>query len=416
MPEHSDVLVVGGGVIGVCTAYSHAERGVNVRLVERGQICSGCSHGNAGWIFPSHSVPLPAPGVIGHALDWLTDPASPFYIKPRPSIELARWLWRFRAACNRQTMLESTRLRRELSLVSHERYAKLAALPGLAFGYQQHGLLLAFRTRAGFSEALQELPILENLGGHGEKLSSEQLVERSPLLSPDLAGGIYLPDDAHITPGDFVRGLAGEASRLGAAIHTETEVLQIERQRGGPTRLLTTRGEFRCDELVLAAGAWSPALARPLHLSLPVQPAKGYSISLPRPAEFGEHPVMLGEAKVGVTPMGDQLRLAGTLELAGLDLRVNARRVRAIERAAQIFLPSLPPSEPVEIWRGLRPLTPDDLPIIGRPAGMPGLVLATGHGMKGMSQGPITGELVAQLLSGEPPAIDLAPFSPNRFS
>ena len=412
---HSDVLVVGGGVIGVCTAYSLAERGVNVRLVERGQICSGCSHGNAGWIFPSHSMPLPAPGVIGHALDWLTDSASPFYIKPRPSLELARWLWRFRAACGRRTMLETTRLRRELSLASHERYAKLASLPGLAFGYQQRGLLLAFRTRAGLREAQQELPILTDLGGRGESLTREELVERLPLLSPNLAGGIYLPDDAHITPGDFVRGLAGEASRLGAAIHTEAEVLEIEPQRGGPTRVWTTRGEFRCDELVLAAGAWSPTLARPLRLHLPVQPAKGYSISLPRPAEFGEHPVMLGEAKVGVTPMGDQLRLAGTLELAGLDLRVNTRRVRAVEQAARVFLPGLPPSEPIEIWRGLRPLTPDDLPIIGRPAGRTGLVLATGHGMKGMSQGPITGELVAQLLSGEPPAIDLRPFSPDRF-
>ena len=416
MPEHSDVLVVGGGVIGVCTAYSLAERGANVRLVERGQICSGCSHGNAGWIAPSHSVPLPAPGVIGHALDWLTDPASPFYIKLRPSTELARWLWRFRAACGRSTMLESTRLRRELSLASRERYAKLASLPGLAFGYQQHGVLLAFRTGAGLSEALQELPILADLGGRGERLSAQQLVERVPLLSTDLAGGIYLPDDAHITPGDFVRGLAGEASRLGAAIHTETEVLEIEPQRGGPTRVSTTRGEFRCDELVLAAGAWCPTLARPLQLRLPVQPAKGYSIGLPRPAEFGEHPVMLGEARVAVTPMGHQLRLEGTLELAGLDLRVNRRRVRSIERGARAFLPGLPPSEPLEIWRGLRPLTPDDLPIIGRPAGRAGLVLATGHGMMGMSQGPITGELVAQLLSGEPPAIDVKPFSPDRFA
>jgi D-amino-acid dehydrogenase len=415
MAEHSDVLVIGGGVIGVCTAYSLVKRNVRVRLVERGQICSGCSHGNAGWLFPSHSTPLPAPGAIRQSISWLLDPASPLYIKPRPSVELARWLWRFRAACGETEMRESYRLRRELSLASLERYAKLSALPGFEFGYKQGGLLLAFRTTKALGDAEAELSMLEELGGRGERLTREELRERVPALSPKLAGGISLPDDAHITPDEFVRGLAREAARLDVAVHTETEVFEIKWRRGQPTRVSTTHGEFTCDDLVLAAGAWTPQLARPLRLRLPVQPAKGYSITLRRPDGFGETPVMLGEAKVAATPLGDRLRFAGTLELGGLDLRVNTRRVRAVDRSAREFLPGLPPAETTEIWRGLRPLTPDDLPIIGRPAGMHGLVLATGHGMKGMSQGPITGELVAQLICGEQPAIDPSPFSPDRF-
>lgn len=416
MSEHSNVLVVGGGVIGVCTAYSLAQRGIGVRLVERGEICSGCSHGNAGWLFPSHSMPLPAPGVIGHALDWLTDPGSPLFIKPRPSAELVRWLWQFRAACTREAMLRTYRLRRELSLASLELYTRLAALPGLEFGFAQRGLLLAFRTEAGLEEAQAELAILEKLGGRGELLDPAGLHERVPLLDSRLPGGVYLPDDAHITPGDFVRGLAREAQQGGAWLHTGTEVLEIERRRDRATRVSTTRGDFTCDELVLAAGAWTPELGRALGLRLPLQPAKGYSITVERPQEFGRNPVILGEARVGVTPMGDWLRFAGTLELAGLDLHVRQRRVDAIRRAVHAYLPELPDTPLVEIWRGLRPLTPDDLPIIGRPARISGLVLATGHGMKGMSQGPITGELVAQLLSGEPSAFDLSPFSPDRFS
>ncbi len=416
MAEHSDVLIVGGGVIGVCTAYSLAERGIGVRLLERDQICSGCSHGNAGWLFPSHSMPLPAPGVIRQALDWLTDPKSPFYIKPRPSLELVRWLWRFWTACDRATMLESYRLRRELSLASLERYAKLAALPGIEFGFAQRGLLLAFRTRAGLAAAEQELAILAELGGRGQQLGPDELREKVPALSPKLAGGIHLLDDAHITPGDFVRGLAEEARRRGAALHTETEVLEIEWSRAHPTRVTTSRGEFTCEDLVLATGAWSARLVRPLRLRLPVQPAKGYSITVPRPEAFGEIPVMLGEARVGVTPMGRSLRMAGTLELAGLDLSVSMQRVHAIERATRAYLPDLLLGEQVEIWRGLRPLTPDDLPIIGRPGGTRGLIIATGHGMKGMAQGPITGELVAQLVSGEPTSLDLCPFSPDRFA
>ncbi len=416
MAEHSDVLVIGGGVIGVCTAHSLAERGIRTRLVERDEICSGCSHGNAGWVFPSHSMPIPAPGVIRRSFRWLADPDGPLYIKPRPSPALLRWLWEFRGACSERAMRRSYALRRELSLASLERYSKLATLPGFEFGFEQRGLLLAFKTREGLAEGEHELSILSSLGGVGQLLSTDELRERIPLLARDLAGGVSLPDDAHITPGDFVRGLAREAARLGVDLRTATEVLELDWRRGRTTRVTTTRGELLADEIVLCAGAWSPDLAGPLGLRLPVQAAKGYSITSRRPEEFGELPVILAEAKVGVTPMGPLLRFAGTLELAGLDLRVNQRRVRAIEDAVPRYLPNLPKTDVVEIWRGLRPLTPDDLPIIGRPAESRGLVIATGHGMKGMSQGPITGELVAQLIAGEPSAFDLKPFSPDRFA
>ena len=416
MAEHTDVLVIGGGVIGVCTAHSLAERGVRTALLERGEICSGASHGNAGWIFPSHSMPIPAPGVIRKSLGWLLDPVGPLYIKPRPSAELVRWLWAFRGACNETQMRRSYELRRNLSVASLERYAKLSAIPGLEFGFEQRGLLMAFRTQEALAEAVHELEVLASFGGEGERLDADELRARVPALGGDLAGGISLPHDAHLTPGDFVRGLAREAERRGVAVHTGTEVLGIDWRRASGARLLTTRGEFVADEVVLATGAWSPELARPLGLRLPVQAAKGYSITGHRPDEFGDLPVILAEARVGVTPMGPHLRLAGTLELAGLDLSVNRRRLRAIEEAVPHYLPGLPELDVVEVWRGLRPLTPDDLPIIGRPARGRGLVIATGHGMSGMSQGPVTGELVAQLVTGEETAFDLAPFSPDRFN
>ena len=415
MPQHSDVLVIGGGVIGVCTAFSLRERGANVRLLERGAICSGASHGNAGWIFPSHSLPLPVPGVIRQALRWLLDPESPFYVKPRLDPELLRWLWRFRAACNAADMRETFRLNRALSLASLERYAVLAELPELDFGFTRRGILLVYRTAEALHEGREEIRLLEALGGSGKPLAPDELRERVPALAPDLAGGFYLPADAHVTPGDFVRGLAAASERRGVPIHTDTEVLAIAAAPGRAPRLSTTHGEYSADTVVLAAGAWSPELAQQLGLRVPVQSAKGYSLTLPRPDGFGDTPLMLAEARVGVTPMGEQLRFAGTLELAGLDLRVNARRLRAIARAVATFLPGLPAAEVNETWRGLRPLTPDDLPLIGRPAARPWLVLATGHGMSGVSQGPITGELVAQLVSGETPSLDLLPFSPDRF-
>jgi len=411
----SDVLVVGGGVVGVCTAYSLAERGVRTTLLERGEICSGASHGNGGWIFPSDSAPIPGPGVIREALPWLLDPESPLYIRPRPSLALLSWLWRFRGACNETAMRRSFRLRRALSLASLERYAQLAQLENVAFGFQRRGLLLAYRTQDALREAEEETSLLEAEGGSAKRLGPAELCQRIPALAPQLAGGIELPMDAHITPGDFVRGMAAEVERRGVVIETNTEVLDLEWSRRSPVRVRTTRGDVTADEVVLAAGAWSAELARGLGLRLPVEPAKGYSVSVERPANHPELPVMLSEARAGVTPMGAQLRVAGTLELVGLDLRVNRRRLEAILRAVRTYMPGLPSTPIVEVWRGLRALTPDDLPILGRPAGTSGLVVATGHGMAGISQGPMTGELIAQILTGEKPALDLEPFSPDRF-
>ena len=413
MSERPDVLVVGGGVVGVCIAHYLVERGVHTTLLERGEICSGASHGNGGWIFPSESAPIPGPGVIREALPWLFNPESPFWIRPRASLALLRWLWDFRRACNANAARESFRLRRALSLASLERFAEFAKT--LDFGFTQRGLALIFRTAKAMRDAQRDVDLLEATGGSAKWLDVEELRGRVSSLSPDLAGGLEFSDDAHITPGDFVRGLAADVARRGAAIETHTEVLGVEWSRRGPVRVRTTRGDFRADEVVLAAGAWTPELTQGLGLRLPVEAAKGYSITVERPEGHPDLPLALVEGKIFVTPMGSRLRFGGTLELAGLDMRMNQRRVDALSRTARSYLPGILRTPTVEIWRGLRPLTPDDLPILGRPAGTSGLILATGHGMSGISQGPITGELIAQLANGETPEIDLAPFSPDRF-
>jgi D-amino-acid dehydrogenase len=413
--ERPDVLVVGGGVVGVCTAHCLVERGVRTTLLERGEICSGASHGNGGWIFPSESAPIPGPGVIREALPWLLDPESPFWIRPRASLALLRWLWDFRRACNASALRESFRLRRELSLAGLERFTEFAEKLDFDFGFTQRGLALIFRTAKAMRDAQHDVDLLEAAGGSAKWLGVEELRGRVSSLSPELVGGLEFTDDAHITPGDFVRGLAADVARRGATIETHTEVLGVEWSRRGPVRVRTTRGDFTADEVVLAAGAWTPELTRGLGLRVPVEAAKGYSITVERPEGHPDLPLALVEGMVFVTPMGSRLRFGGTLELAGLDMRVNQRRVDALARTVRSFLPGIPRTPTVEIWRGLRPLTPDDLPILGRPAGTSGLILATGHGMSGISHGPISGELIAQLASGETPEIDLTPFSPDRF-
>lgn len=415
MTRRYDVLIVGGGVIGVCTAHSLAQRGVSTTLLERAGICSGASYGNAGWISTSLSAPLPGPGTIRHALPWLLDPESPLYIRPRPSLELLRWLWRFQRACNQASMRRSFGIKRALALASLERHAALAKLEAVEGGARQHGLLVAYRTAEALREAEGEIALLEAEGGSARRLEPAELCRHMPALSTALAGGLELPVDAHLTPERFVRSLAREAARRGVAIHDDTEVLGIDWSRSGPSRVDTNRGEFLADEVVIAAGAWTPQLTRELGLRIPIEAAKGYSLTLERPPNHPELPVMLYESKVAVTPMGSRLRFAGTLELSGLDLRVSRRRVDAIRRAVSSYLPGLPETPTLEIWRGLRPLSPDDLPILGRPRGTSGLILASGHGMDGIALGPITGELIAQLANGEQPSFDLGPFAPDRF-
>jgi D-amino-acid dehydrogenase len=413
--ESYDVAVIGGGVIGVASACALAERGARVVLLERGELCSGASYGNAGWISPSHGTPLPAPGVIRQALSWLFDPESPFYVKPRLDLALARWLLGFLRASTAAHAAETMRLNRELIVASLALYEKLAAEPGADFGFARRGLVVACESELALAKARHELELLEALGGAGRALSPDELRARVPRASPSLRGGVYFPEDAHLDPERLVLALAERARARGARLETRQEVLAIERSGRRVTRLVATRGDFRADQFVLAAGAWSPPVAALVDLRLPVQAAKGYSVTVRRPADFGADPILLSEAKVAVTPLEGRLRFAGTLELAGLDPAVNARRVSAILRAVERFLPGLAGTERLETWRGFRPLCPDDLPILGRPRALENLVIATGHGMSGISQGPMTAQLVTELCRGEAPSLPLAAFSPDRF-
>ena len=404
-----DVVVVGGGAIGVSAALELASRGARVTLLEQGaELAAGCSAGNAGLICPSHSAPIANPAALRQGLRWMLKSDSPFYLRPRPSV--MPWIARFVAASRAGRAEAGTRAIRELSLASLELHAALAEV-GIETSFERRGVLNVYETEDGLVAGTREA---ERSRMRTEILEPEKARELEPSLGPSIAGAVYYPEEAHCDPLRFVHAVGRAAAEAGAEIRTGVEVRGL-RRRDGHVAVDTSEGELHPEAVVLAAGAWTSELARPLGVFLPLEAGKGYHVDL-EPAEGDPQvPVFMQESRVIATPLEGRLRLAGTLELAGLDLSISGKRVEAIRRAGARVLRGQEGRQTLEVWSGLRPCTPDGLPVIGRPAGIDGLVLATGHAMKGLSLAPVTGRLVAEVVTGEPPSHDLAPFSPNRF-
>ena len=410
-----DVLVIGGGVIGICSAYYLASKGRKVTLIEMGEVASGCSYGNGGLIVPSHCVPFASPGALGDGLRWLFDLESPFYIKPRLDPELIRWLIRFVGASRKRNMLGSMPVLRDLLFASRALYEELAQTAGFDFGFESHGSLLVCLSKRVLEEEQKEARLLEQFNIPFDALGEDAVHELEPALLPQVVGGIFFPRDGHINPAQFVTGLAEKARGLGVQVWTKTEAMGFESSRGRITTVHTTRGDIHPEQVVLATGSWSPAVARGLNMRIPIQAAKGYSVTLENPARAPKLPLLFSEANVVVNPLGDALRIAGTLELAGMDFSFNSRRVDAIRRSARDYLPGLNEAKVIEIWRGLRPCTPDGLPVISRSGEFGNLIIAAGHAMLGMSLGPVTGKLVSQLVHEEKTEVDVTPFAMTRF-
>ncbi|MCY3801097.1 MAG: FAD-dependent oxidoreductase [Chloroflexi bacterium] len=415
LKDEPDVLVVGAGVVGVSTAYALAVRGRRVAVIDAGQVGAGSSYGNAGLIVPSHSLPLAMPGVIGQGLRWMLDPESPFYIKPRLDRALLSWLLKFRAAATEKKARRAAPVLGGLLRASREMYDDWSSLAGADCAYETKGAMYLYRTAKGLAEGRHEIEMMAEAGLQPRVLDGREVRDLVPQIRPGMAGGIVFPEDAHLEPHSFVLGLARHAERSGAVFFDNAEALGFETSGRKVTRVRTTRGDVHPNQVVLATGAWTPAVARDLDLRIPIEAAKGYSLTFRRPDPCPELPVLLQEAKVGVTPMGPYLRFAGTLELAGIDFSINQRRVDAIRRGPPDYFEGMDDLELVEIWRGLRPCTPDGLPIVGASGTWENLILAAGHATIGMSLGPVTGEIVAQLACGETPEFDLEPLAPGRF-
>lgn len=412
------VVVVGAGVVGLFSALHALRRGFDVTIVDRdADGHRGCSYGNAGMIVPSHFVPLAAPGMVRLGLRWMMDPASPFHVKPRLSADFASWAWRFFRSSTDAHVQRAAPLLRDLAMASRACYEALAAESGEGFGLSRKGMLLVCRTAHALDEESRVAEHARSLGIPADALDARGAVAFDPLLRDDIAGAIRYPMDGHLDPDRLMRWLKTRVVAEGARVLRDTEVTGFSSDGATLRAAKTKAGDIDGDAFVLSSGVWSPALARSLALSIPIEAGKGYSVTVQKPKAFGSHCAILSEARVAVTPMGDRLRVGGTMQLAGLDTRIDERRVRALVDALPRYFKGIDRDALASAtpWAGLRPCTPDGLPYLGRTRRYANLVIAAGHAMMGVSLGAVTGRTVGQLLAGEPPPFDMALLSPDRF-
>ena len=412
------VLVVGGGVIGLCTAYYLTRAGAEVMLLERDEIGAGASSGNAGAVAPGHG-PMTRPGRILQALRWMRDPTSPLYLPPRWQPRLWRWLWRFNSFCTEEHVHRSMELLGPLGHTGRRLFDELVEEEELDCEFQPNGYYEVYRTREGYEGAQTEMPLQREHGYATRALPGPELEELEPALRSGTVGGLFFPEAATLDPGRFLRGLAQAANDRGMEIRTGAKVVEVVARGGSVVGVRLEDGEVvPGDVVVLATGAYSLELARAGGLSLPIQPAKGYHRDLP--VGNGGIPrlnltVMLGERYVFCTPMGDFLRLAGTLELSGMNHTIVPRRLENLTDSAGRYLAGLEGGHSRDDWVGLRPVTPDGLPVVGPAPGLEGLFVANGHAMLGLTLGPITGKLLAEWIVGGAPSEDLSALGPDRF-
>ncbi len=409
--------IVGGGVVGTACAYYLAKAGWSPVIVERGKVGAGCSHGNCGYISPSHVLPLAGPGAVGATLKAMLSAKSPFYIRPRLDPALWSWLFRFWRRCNERDMLAAGRAIGALLESSAALYRGLIADEPLDCEFETRGLLFVFHTQAELEHYAHTDKLLrERFEMPAVRYDADALVRLEPALKPGAAAGAWhYPGDAHLRPDKLLAAWRRANERWGVKIVENCEVTGIVREAGRFRALRTSQGEIAGAACVVAAGAWTPLLRRELGCRIPIQPGKGYSITMPRPARCPTIPMIFHEHRVAITPMQSAYRIGSTMEFAGYDATLSRRRLALLTDAARLFLHE-PTAAPVqEEWFGWRPMTYDSLPIVGPVPATPNLYIAAGHGMLGVSMATGTGKLIGELVSGARPHVDPAPYAATRF-
>lgn len=412
-----NIGIIGGGIIGLSSAYYLTKAGHKVTIFEQGDMKDGCSYGNAGMIVPSHLVPLAAPGMISKGIRWMFNSSSPFYVKPRLSGDLIKWGYHFYKSATKEHVAKSAPALKDISLLSKAMFKELSRELPFDFGYHERGLMMLYQTKETEHEEKETAALANAHGIEAHILSPEQIQRLEPDVKVSVRGGVYFPGDAHVTPQLFVTQLKKYLKDKGVVIKDQTSVTDFIVENGKVEVVKTAIGEYTFDEVVLATGSWSAPVAAKLNLYLPMQAGKGYSFTLQNVEKNVRIPSIFLEARVAITPMGNTLRFGGTMEITGVDHSISMNRVKGIVDSIPKYYPGMQVNMPKkeDVWHGLRPCSPDGMPYIGKMVNLKNVTMATGHSMMGLSLGPGTGKLVAEIISGEKLSIGIKAFDPERF-
>lgn len=412
------VAVIGGGIIGLSTAFYLNRAGHEVTIFDEGNLSDNCSVGNAGMIVPSHLIPLAAPGMISKGIRWMFNSKSPFYVKPRINGDLIRWGLKFYSNSNKNHVEKSIPVLKEISLLSKSLFQKLNAEKIFDFGYQERGLLMLYQTKETEVEEAETAHIANKNGIEALVMTLEEIQKLEPDVKIRARGGVYFPGDAHLTPQLLINNLVKHLRENGVVIYTGTKISNVILENGSIKSVALNEEQRSFDEYILATGAWSGVFSSRLKIDLPMQGGKGYSFNITGTRNKIKIPTLLLEGRVAVTPMGDSIRFGGTMEINGTDRSVNMNRVKGIVETIPAYYPDLQVGVPLkqDVWSGLRPCSPDGLPYIGRSNSYDNLIIATGHSMMGITLGPATGLLVSEIVSEQNTSMNIIPFDPNRFS
>ncbi len=408
----TDVLIVGGGVEGIATAYYLASEGTDVTVVERDRIGQACSWGNSGLIAVSQSKPLASLDALREGLRWILDPGGPVVIRPRLDARFSMWMARFVAECLRDRT-GPTRALYEFSTFSADLHRELAVHLKTDYGYREAGWLHVFKSQQALARSIKAAADLQKVGVRSAVLDQVGVKKLEPTLSDDVIGGIYFLEDSQVQPYAFVESLALHAQQMGAHVITGTGVEAFNVSGRRVNGAITAAGEIKCKWIVIAAGAWTKAVGARLGLHLPIEPAKGYSLTFASDRRVSL-PIMLAEPHVTVTSHGSSSRVTSGLELVGFNSSRSEKRFSRMLAAPREYLVGFE-AKPGTEWVGFRPQTPDDLPIIGPAPRWDNVIIASGHGTLGITLAPATGRVIADLLLGSPQQIDTSRFLPSRF-
>jgi len=415
-----EVIVVGGGIVGLSSAYFLQESGHQVTVIDQTDMTNSCSYGNAGYVCPSHFVPLATPGIVKQGLKWMLNPQSPFYVKPRLDLNLIKWGLKFMKMATAENVEKAAIPLRDYALLSKKWYGHWESLPQFKFAYEHNGLLEIFQTEKAAEHAAHLVHKAHEIGLTDTKLLNQQeLFALEPNHKINAIGAIHFACDGHLYPNKLMQQLIADLKSKGVVFKTNEEVKGFEKTAGKLTAVLTETNKYKSDAVVIATGSWSREMAKKLDMDLLLMPGRGYSITIEDTPYQTKYPSVLVEGRVALTPMdGNKMRFGGTMEITTTDSAPQLNRVIGIIKAVKSFYPDFDIPVPTldKVWYGYRPCSADGLPYLGRTKKWNNLVMATGHAMVGLSLGAGTGKLVSEIVNEKPTSIDISFYSPERFN